>query len=726
MSKVENVKKQESGSGQVTVQEALDFALQEHSAGRLAEAEGIYQQVLEAEPDHPVAKNLLGVIAHKNGNTEKAWTLITQALATAPDYPEAHSNLGKLLEDLGRMEEAVISYKKALALNPDFDEAHFNLGNALADLGKLDEAVISYQKALAIDPNYTNAHYHLGNSLKSLGRLNEAVASYHKAIAIKPDFTDSHFKLGNTLYELNKQDEAVESYRKALAIKPDFAASHCHLGVVLQAQGNVDDAKKHLELAISYKPEMAGWRIRKALLLPVIPYSKEVAQVHRENLCEAVRALQKENLTIENPLADIGTTNFHLAYHNQDDRSIMEDIANLHAAACPKLTYEAKHCGSKKGGQKDRLRIGFLSTFFWNHTIGKLTRGIIEHLSRDHFEVIVFQFSGKKDKITEVIEQAADKVVPLHKILERDREIIAKEELDILYFPEIGMEPYSYFLSFARLAPVQAVTWGHPDTTGVPNIDYFLSSELLEVPDASEYYSEQLITLKNVNTYYFRPDPPKKTYTRDDYGLPHGVRLYICPQSLFKLHPEFDNVIGDLLRRDPEGRLVFIDDGRGGHWSNLIIERLSRSCPDIVDHVIFVPLMVYEKFLGLLILADALLDVPTFSGGNSSLEALAMGAPIVAWPSDFLRGRITTALYKQMGLTDLIATDAESYITLALRLAQDSDFKRRIQADIKANSHKLYERIEVVREMESFFIQAYNSSQKGEILTDVDFKKAEM
>ena len=113
-----------------------------------------------------------------------------------------------------------------------------------------------------------------------------------------------------------------------------------------------------------------------------------------------------------------------------------------------------------------------------------------------------------------------------------------------------------------------------------------------------------------------------------------------------------------------------------------------------------------EKYLGLLILADALLDIPTFSGGNSSLEAFAMGVPIVTWPQDFVRGRLTTGLYKQMGLSDLIATDVNSYLRLAIKLAQDADFKRRMQDDIKANAHKLYERFEAVEEMETFFISA--------------------
>ena len=155
----------------------------------------------------------------------------------------------------------------------------------------------------------------------------------------------------------------------------------------------------------------------------------------------------------------------------------------------------------------------------------------------------------------------------------------------------------------------------------------------------------------------------------------------------------------------------------------LINERFNRAFPDAADRIIFIPQMPHKKFIGLLILADALLDIPTFSGGNSSFEALAMGAPIVTWPQDFMRGRVTAAFYKQMGLSDLIATDAESYVDLALRLAQDTGFKQKMQAAIKANVHKLYERHETIQEMESFFTAAYEAWKSGEILTNSSNEK---
>ena len=123
--------------------------------------------------------------------------------------------------------------------------------------------------------------------------------------------------------------------------------------------------------------------------------------------------------------------------------------------------------------------------------------------------------------------------------------------------------------------------------------------------------------------------------------------------------------------------------------------------------------MSRSKFLHLLTLVSALIDIPTFSGGTSSLEAFAMGAPIVTWPQKFLRSRFTAALYKQMGFNELIANDSKSYVNLSLRLAKDDNFKSQIRDKIRTNSYKLFESKDSIKEIETVFIDAYNASQEG-------------
>src|SRR5262249_36956635 len=154
--------------------------------------------------------------------------------------------------------------------------------------------------------------------------------------------------------------------------------------------------------------------------------------------------------------------------------------------------------------------------------------------------------------LAQSIRQAADNylVVPTH--VRRARQTIADQKLDVLFYSDIGMDSHTYSLAFHRLARVQCVTWGHPVTTGVPNIDYFLSSELLEADDADGHYTEHLVRLPSLPTYYYRPQMPPQSRSRADYGLPGEGSLYLCPQSLFKFHPDFDVLLGAILSRDPK------------------------------------------------------------------------------------------------------------------------------------------------------------------------------
>jgi len=730
------------------IQQALDLAMQRHAAGGLSEAKALYEQILTIHPDQPDALHYLGVIAYQGGNGDVAVDLINKALSFKPNYDEAHGNLGLVLQGMGRLGDALDSYDRALALNPDFVEAHFNrgnvlqelgrahdavvayraavalhsdhapahynLGNALSACGQFEDAIASYDKAITIDPAYAEAHGNLGLAMKELGRVADAAASFQKAVDIEPGLAAIHNNLGNTLHQLGRLDDAVDSFSSAFAINPDLSEAHINLGAVFLDQGDVDAAREQYDLALAVEPENTGLHIMKALMLPAIPASSEDIDACRKTMSAAVRAISDDPPESLNSPEKEGSTNFYLAYHEKNNRQIAKEIADMHLTAFPQLGYEAAHCVVEQQDKRDVLRVGFISAHLYAHTIGKLNLGLMRQLSRDNFEVILLRPKCVPDDMSVLLDAAADKVVVLDKNLELDWKTIENEKLDILFYPDIGMDDYIYYLAYARLAPVQATTWGHPDTTGIPNMDYFISSDTLEAVDGEDHYNEQLIKLDTLGIHYYRPNPPKKKYTRADYGLPDGGRLYVCPQTLFKFHPDFDRVLGNLLGQDDDGKLVLIDDNKGGSWKKLLMERFNRSFPDAAQRVIFVPQMDFDKFLGLVILADAVLDIPSFSGGNSSIELFAMGVPIVTLPGKFLRGRITLACYKQMGLGDLIASDEENYVSLALRLAKDADFRAHMQADILANSDKLFETIAPVRQLETFFKEAHDAWRQGQ------------
>jgi len=170
-----------------SIPKSIQEAFEHHQAGRLPQAEAIYQRILQDAPRHPDALHFLGVAALQAGNNERAVNLIGRAMQENPSDPLCCLNLGNALKGQGRLDAAVENYLKALALKPDLTEAHFNLGVTFQALGKLDAALECYHKALSLKPDYAEAHGNLGNTLRAQGKLDEALESFSRALALKPD-----------------------------------------------------------------------------------------------------------------------------------------------------------------------------------------------------------------------------------------------------------------------------------------------------------------------------------------------------------------------------------------------------------------------------------------------------------------------------------------------------------------------------------------------------------
>ena len=241
----------------MNVQSALQTAIAHHQAGRLADAEAIYRDVLARFPQHPDALHFLGLLAHHRGHNEVAVDLMNQALRVAPRHAPCHGNLGNALLALGQLDAAITSYRRALTLERNFAEAHLNLGIALEAKGLLDEAVESFRQAIRIRPQYIEAHNHLGNALLRNGKLDQAMASYQQVLAIQPDYAEAHNNLGLVFQAQGLPDAAIKSLQRALAIRPDYAEAHNNLGSQFEGQGLLAQALASYQRALALKPDLA-------------------------------------------------------------------------------------------------------------------------------------------------------------------------------------------------------------------------------------------------------------------------------------------------------------------------------------------------------------------------------------------------------------------------------------------------------------------------------------
>ena len=373
----------------------------------------------------------------------------------------------------------------------------------------------------------------------------------------------------------------------------------------------------------------------------------------------------------------------------------------------------APHCAVPGHRQKDgRLRIGFLSANLRTHTIGRLFGGLIGGLDPARFETILFRRPQQADELSRAIDASVARVVPLSTQLDEAQREIAACELDVMFYPDIGMDMATFSLAFARLAPVQCVSWGHPLTTGIPSIDYFLSWAGAEPADADRHYSERLIRLRSFPTCYRQPQFDPTRVRREHFGLPPDRRLYLCLQTLFKFHPAFDAALGAILRGDPKGIVVLIE-GQRRRWRQLLVERFRRSFPDVADRIRFVTPLGNEDYLAMTALGDVILDPPFFGGGNTTLEALAAGRPVVTLPGPYLRSRLTHGFLRQIGATQGVARDITEYSRLALEAAGSARGPGGLPAPASA---PLFGQRDIIAEHERFFLAAREAARAGKRL----------
>jgi len=544
------------------------------------------------------------------------------------------------------------------------------------------------------------------------GRLRESLAVHEEALRLAPDAVIVRLSAGRIAHALELQEVSLGHYEAAVETDPRcYPAIEAARRIAVGA-GLAQRAERYSAMAESLSPSPQS-RIAMKLIVPSIMESRQAIATSRARYAQGVSELLASPLRLDAPGGEFGVTGFFLAYHGENDRELQSATARAFLHIIPSLHFTAPHCrGTPPRRLGLKLRIGFISRFFASHSIFSTSVGLIEKLSREHFEVIVLRITpSRSDASTARIRAAADLMVDLHADLYRAREQIAALELDILFYQDIGMEPISYFLAFARLAPVQCVSFGHPNTTGIPTMDYFISNDAFEPLDAATHYSETLVQLKGLPTlaYYYEPRSTAGPAAPESLGLPGGATLYVCPQTLFKIHPDFDALIAGILARDPRGLVVLIN-GQFREFTRALRARFERTLAGLSQRVVFLPFMAFERFMQLLSIADVVLDTPHFNGMNSSLQAFAVGAPVVTLPGRLQRGRHTQAMYRQMAIEDGIGRDAAHYIDIAVSLGTDRSYRRAIRERILARKHLLFENRRVVEEFERFFHEVTNGN----------------
>jgi CRISPR-associated protein Csy1 len=539
----------------------------------------------------------------------------------------------------------------------------------------------------------------LGQRHLAASAVAQAAASFKRATALEPQVAMHWARLGKVQAAMRQHEAAEAAFARACALEPLNPALQVLLAGELREQNKAEEAIDACVRAVKAAPDNIPAAVTRALMLPPVYAGLHDLERWRERYIDGLARLQaKKAVWLSQPHGVLGVeaTNFYLAYQGKDDLALQSSYSDflgpLLGAAVPDLQAPLE----LRGDRSRRIRVGFLSSNLKASTIGDYFGGWISELPRDRFELHGVLAAGIPDPRTEVFARASDNFVSVDGTADEIAQRVKFLALDILVFLDAGMTPWGNLLANLRLAPVQCAAWGHPVTTGSTFVDYYLSCADMEPEDAAGHYRERLVLLPGLGTRY-RPAPHVENAERAEFGLPAHKHLYLCPQSLFKIHPDTDALLLELLARDEDAVLVFFAATTRGQ-REAFVRRLEtgmkmRGLPP--HHQIkLLPPLSHIDFRRVMTVADVMLDTLHWSGGGTSLDALATGLPVVTLPGRLMRGRQSAAMLRIIGVEELIASDPDQYVALALRVANDREYRARLSSRIRDGLPRLFDRPE--------------------------------
>ena len=693
----------------------------EHQAGRLDQALESAGRALAAGGEKASYLLLEGGVLQDRGDLQGAHDRFSRAVAAAPDWAPAHIELGSSLLDQERPMDALESFRKATQLDPGSVRGWNNLGFALQSLDRLDEALRAFNHALSLNPKFALAHFNAARIYSLRNDTKLALQHAQAATKLDPKHVDAWLLVGDVHRRTRDPAAALAAYTSAAKVAPDNLKSVNAMADLLSEMGRFDEARRGYWRVWQQFPQSLKAGLGANLLLPQVYSSQQHLDIVRREFGEGLERLHAaaEGFRFERAdtaLAEARWTNFYLAYQGRNDRDLQRRYGEFHRRVLERAAPEFFQPRKKRAGG-DRLRVGFLSHFFFNCTAGRYFASWITHLDPKRFEKFVYYTNEWVADDTRTIAAGAQtfRHLPGRPPRTLARQVLA-DELDVLVYPELGMHAETFTLAGLRMAPVQVSGWGHPDTPGLPNIDWFFSCESMEPADAASHYSEELGLLPGLGTRYAIPKGDDKR-TRADFGLPEDRTLYLVPQSLFKIHPDNDELIARVIAGDPKGTAVLFASNHDPVTQALGVRlgaAFKRHRLDIHERAMFLmPNLQHASYLRLNQLCDVMLDTLHWSGGNTSLDALASGLPMVTLPGEFMRGRQSQAMLRALGVPELVTAKADEYVATALRLGKDPDERRAISERIAAHRLELFERDEPIRALEDLLDRAWRETPEG-------------
>lgn len=682
--------------------------------GRFDEAIVHFERAIALAPTFADAQFSYGTALHFVNRSEDALVHFEKAIALHPKFVAALNNRGLALAKLKRFTEALASYDKALAIQPGFGDAHNNRGNALNALMRFDEALASFDKAIGARPDSAEAHCNRGNALVQLEQFDDAVASFDRAIAIRPNFAEAHRGRGDALANLNRFADALASFDRAIAIKPHYVDAWISRAEALFTSNRNDEAVKSAQAAIDIDPENALCRFLSCVCeLRILYDSERDVEARRrayENKLRAICSDYEAGRLRTNMIEAVAHCKpFYLAYQDRNDRDLQALYGTLACRAIGAQFRQGAPPASPEAAEP--IRVGFVSGHFYAHSNWKVPlKGWMSQLDRKRFKIFGYYVGRRRDEETEVAAKLCSRFVHRSMPLEAWRDAILADAPHVLIYPGLLMDELCLQLAAQRLAPIQCNSWGHPETSGLPTLDYFLSSDMMEPPDAAEHYTERLVRLPNLSIYYEPIAFSPARITRGELGMRPNAVVFWSGQSLYKYLPEHDFVFAKIAKLAGNCQFVFIKHAKEAAVADLFRRRLDFVFSEwglaASDHCLFIESLSADRYVAAIGNCDIFLDSIGWSGCNSTLEGLVHNLPVVTLRGALMRGRHGSAILNRIGVRETVADSIDEYVSIAIRFAVNSEERRRISLEIARNKHIIYRDRDCIALLEDFLENA--------------------
>jgi protein O-GlcNAc transferase len=644
----------------------------------------------------------LGLVYFSLGKFIESVNSYSQCLELDPINTEALFYIANSLQNLSNFTEAITYYSKTIKLDNQYISAYINRGIAFNAIKKYECALNDFDAALKLNPNLPVIFCNKGVTYNELRNYEIAINNFNKAIDLNKSFSEAYLNKGNSFYGLKNLDVAIDNYNIAIKYNDNYALAYSNKANALQELRRFKEASENLKIAFSLNPDLEfvyGKYINSKLM--ICDWNSFNDDIN--NLLKYSTTYQ--SITPFDSLCIFDDPQFH--------QIISENYINhkFKGHIIPLVNKNAHH---------QKIRIAYYSADFKEHPVSYLTAEIFELHDRDNFEI--FGFSLAKVKQSQIRDRIVNSFDRHYEVWDSsDLEVaLLSQKLEIDIAIDLGGHTIDSRVGiFAnRAAPIQISYIGYLGTMGAKFFDYIVSDHVITPPNLRSFYTEKIIYLPSYQSNDSKRIKPSKAYVMQ-YEIPENTFVFCNFNNNYKLLPDIFECWIQILFKVQNGILFLFADNE-----DVIINLKKYAELNGINsnRLIFCNRASYEEYLSRYNLCHLFLDTFPYNAGTTASDSLWCNVPVLTIAGNSFASRVAASLLTSIGLSDLITTHKDDYVSLAVELAHNKKKYSEIKLRLINNksSWPLFDSQLFTKNWERALTLAYKRLIRNEEVVNID------